>query len=221
MGMAVSFTNTNPKTELAYPVSANGVNYFNPTNGTVRFWFQPNWSNGSANEPTYSAGQSFLSTQDENGGWVFGFTPIGSGARPSVYAMTFAVNQINGLHQPYSFETGGVLGATVNFQSNLWYQIVLAYSPSNVAVYTNGVLLATGVLAPQDTNDCSVFNAGNGTLDFSPISELTGGFCFGNEASQPTSVLGQLTELETFNYPMMPQQVASDSQPSPAILLKP
>jgi hypothetical protein len=87
-------------------------------------------------------------------------------------------------------------------------QIVLTYSPTNVAIYTNGVLLATAN-TPPTSNNAPIFGVGNGNLYYPTISSIDPDFSFGCEANQSVPVMGQLDELETFNYPLTAQQVAA------------
>jgi hypothetical protein len=94
-------------------------------------------------------------------------------------------------------------------------QLALTYSPTNVAIYTNGVLLATACLAPvvwTNTNFLPnfppVFETGPGVVYSPSPAGLTEGFYFGNMQG-PCPVLGQLDELETFNYPLTAQAIAA------------
>ena len=113
--------------------------------------------------------------------------------------------------QPYSFSTGGINGALLQFQANLWYQIALTYSPTNVALYTNGVLLATATypnIVSANGSLSPMWEVGDGIIYYPAASNLAS-FAFGNELGQPVPVMGQLDELETFNYPLTAQQVAA------------
>jgi hypothetical protein len=111
----------------------------------------------------------------------------------------------------YSFSTSGYNGSLISFQSNLWCQIALTYSPTNVALYTNGVLLATASLPPEVTaTQDPIFEVGLGNLYYQPISDLTSGMSFGNLLGNiGQQLMGQMDELETFNYPLTAQQVAA------------
>ena len=210
-GHAALFTNAGPWGEITYPVFAGGTNYFNPTNGTVRFWYQPSWTSGTPGEPTNIYGQSFMSAIGNSGSWDLAVLPImtNNSPIPIGHAITFAIARGNTCLQQYTFQTGTSYGAVVHFQSNLWYQMVLAYTPSNVALYTNGSLVATASLAPVDSNNCPLFDDGNGVFDYCSLSGMTNGFTFGNETGQACCVPGNLTALETFNYPLSPEQVAA------------
>jgi hypothetical protein len=211
-GTAVSLTSTN--SQLIYPVSTNGTNLFNPANGTISFWFQPNWSTGSSSEPSspilFSAAQGNFDWElihekklDTNGSYI-----------DSV--MSF-FTQSNQYQQPWSFSDNGNNGVVVNFTSNLWYQIVFTYSPTNMALYTNGALLATGNTPPWLCTNISggwndlyaLFGYGSGNI-FSPsASYLTSGFSLGNWDTGNHTVMGQLDELQTFNFAQTAQQVAA------------
>ena len=203
-GTAVSLTAS--LSDLVYPVTSNGVNYFNPGNGSIRFWFQPNWSSVGSSGPNLGSdfGGIFFCANSSTGGWQFyewnttnntSFIKLGTSISP--------------YQQKYSFVTGGLNGAPVNFQSNLWCQIVLTYSPTNVALYTNGVFLASATYTPIDvTTGAELYGVGNGNVYYPPVGDLTSGFSFGDESGF-NEVMGQLDELETFNYPLTAQQVAA------------
>jgi hypothetical protein len=64
-GNAVSLTNSTGK--LVYPVTINGQNLFDPANGTIRFWYQPNWSSIGTSAPGEYV--IFLDTQDSSGNY--------------------------------------------------------------------------------------------------------------------------------------------------------
>ena len=96
----------------------------------------------------------------------------------------------------------------ISFESNLWYQIVLTYSPTNIAFYTNGVLFDTANSAPTDQTG-PIYDVGNGMAYCPAASDFDSGFAFGCYPGQPEGILGQLDELETFNYPLSAEAVAA------------
>ena len=196
---------------LAYPLTSNGTNYLNLANGTVRFWYQPDWSSTQPSEPQYVV---FLSAGSDTNCWQLWETVFGSN---TYFSFTTESNECT---QMYGFNFGGLNGEPVTFQSNLWYQIALTYSPTNVALYTNGVLLST-VNYPQAllTNTPGggwyepLFDFGEGNV-FYPSANQLASFCIGygfngNYAFGSYPLMGQLDELETFNYAMTAQQVAA------------
>jgi hypothetical protein len=214
-GTSVSLSGTN--FQLTYPVTTNGQNLFDSANGTVRFWFQPNWSTGTSFEP---AGVDFL----QAAGGVIGYWQFAAPEMLNSTNLAFIANVIsfvttsNLYTQPWGFSDTGLNGVVINFQSNVWYQIVLTYSPTNIALYTNGALLAT-VNTPQwlTTNGAFVeplYQYGNGNTFYAPASDY-GGLSVGNQyppaghSSGQAPISGQMDELETFNYPMTAQQVAA------------
>jgi hypothetical protein len=207
-GTAIAMTNTDASSQLMYNVvESNGQTNFDCATGTVRFWFQPNWSTGSPHGPK---GGYFFRVGGANGLMSLGVVSVGTNY-DSLMQFAYGSNQF---WQGSSFGTGSLQGAPVNFQSNHWYQITLTYSATNIALYTNGALLATGNLAPglntSGPNQYGpILSAGNGVSYYPSAAERSGGFGFGNFAGLPCAVLGQLDELETFNYPLTPQAVAA------------
>lgn len=204
-GYGVALTNSAGTDRLGYNVvePSDGRTNFNAANGTIRFWFKPNWSIGEADAP--SGGCNFFDAADPSGGWNLYFTDA---TNYGAAIMQFSYSS-NSYGEPWTFKDGSLNGAPIHFQSNLWYQIVLTYTPTNFALYTNGALVATGNLPPQ-IGTTNLFVDGNG-LAFPPAEDLLTQFGFGNAANvgSSSSVLGQLDELETFNYALTAQAVAA------------
>jgi hypothetical protein len=85
--------------------------------GTIRFWFQPNWSSGSG---------------PANGG-VF-FDMLGSSAPNWTLVVTNTGSMIK------FFNAGGGFSVSVSLTADQWYQITATYSGSQTVLYTNGVM---------------------------------------------------------------------------------
>jgi hypothetical protein len=203
---AVSFT-TNTNSLLVYPVTHEGANYFNPANGTIRFWYQPNWSTTNPSPPNSVA---FFESSCVSGYWEFASANITNASGDHIDNLLGFSTESNLDQRASSFNTEGLNGALLNFQSNLWYQIVLTYSPSNVAVYANGAFLASATVPPDVTaSQDPIYGVGSGNIYYPPVIDLTSGFSFGNQNNGLAPVMGQLDELETFNYPLTLQQVAA------------
>lgn len=180
---------------LSYPITGPDGPSFNPTNGTIRFWFMPYYSSGTDNGSGFYG--TFFNFGTGNDTWTFNmqlnetqlqFGTVGSPTCP-LFSPQYSQLQL---------------------QSNLWYQFTLTYSPSNVAIYTNGTLLQTSYLAPTINSD-SLYNLGNGIVYTASAASDAGGFCFGNYnyADGFAPMNGLADELEIFNYPMTPQAVAA------------
>ncbi len=177
-------------------VETSGHTNIQFNNGTIRFWFQPNWSStnlGGIGKPPYGGG--FINTGN--------YQPDASIGQWSLYVNaagnTISLDtQSNGTEVVY-FE------APCLFVSNLWYQIALTYSPSNVALYVNGALLSTAYKQPFDpTNQTNhTYHVGNG-LSFYPSSTVRS-----NQFALGQQINGQMEELETFNYPLSAHYIAA------------
>ena len=163
--------------------------------GTIRLWFKPDWSSVDT-----------------------------GGSGPGTNAVLFAI----GLHSAdfttdfwglefdgrgerlrFSSEGGGDqhIGceAPVSFSSNQWCQIVLAYDTNNCAVYTNGVLAATGT----------------GIAEYpGRAARQASGFTIGSTAAGDGQAFGLVDNMDTFNYPLSAAEVemsyyASQGTPTP------
>ena len=91
----------------------------------------------------------------------------------------------------YLSQTNGVgmtnLTAAISWNSNVWHQVVLTYSPSNSLFYLDGQPVVTNGLPSQ----------------FWPnATERAAGFCLGSDATGNNQAAGTFDELETFNYPL-------------------
>jgi hypothetical protein len=204
-GSAAAMTNTDGSSQLIFPYTeTNGWNDFSVSNGTIRFWFKPNWTTGDTNTPAPN-GTFFLVGYTSSGSWGMSLLNNGTNTGSLLQFHTTSNNFV----QSYSFQTAGNNGAVVHFRSNIWCQIALTYSPSNIALYTNGILVATGNTPPMSNYSAPVYSAGNGIAFYPPAPSQATGFNFGSQPGQPTAIRGELDELESFNYPLSPQAVAA------------
>ena len=193
-GTAVCVSNL--QSWLSYPSYGPGGPTFDASNGTLRFWFMPFYDPGITN------GTQFFGT----------FFDYGSGLN------TWTLIMLNNeLHLALGAETGPYYNpfflpqnTVFRLQSNIWYQLTVTYSPSNVAIYTNGSLYITSDLPPT-TNGVNDFALGNGIIYSPTAASVAAGFSFGNNNGYDASVPvdGLLDEWETFNYPLTPQAIAA------------
>src|SRR5205823_42886 len=88
------------------------------------------------------------------------------------------------------------LTSTINWTSNDWHQVILAYSSSNSSLYIDGQAVATN---------------GIGVSYFPNSSERAAdAFRIGSNKSGTEQVKGVFDELRTFNYPMTATQAAAE-----------
>ena len=179
---------------LSYPgIRANGsaVAICPAGTGSLRFWFKPDWCSGLGQGPggvarLFEVGEP--STNAAYGWFSLGLDPWGS-------TLTFST-EANGLHTDNA-------SCPLNFTTNTWYQIVLTYSPSNSALYVNGVGMATN---------------GFGVTNLPSQAILQQGFHFGGSWDGVDQANGDFDELETFNYPLEAADVASNYQSAMSVL---
>ena len=108
----------------------------------------------------------------------------------------------------------GFGGTTCTFSNGYWYQMALAYSPSNIAMYVNGALLATANFPPYYVSYATnggvvtatemIYQTNNG-LTVWPTSDNI--ISLGSQGSA-YEINGEFDELETFNYPLSAQAIA-------------
>ena len=197
-GQCASFSATN--SGLFYNQSV-----FNCSNGTVRFWFQPNWTNGHSGAPDSAW---FFQLDNGPANFEFGFEDTGNDLSLQAF------NGANGSYNAFAGmdeENTLTPGAPTLFTNHLWTQIAMTWSRTNIAVYTNGALLATRQVPYNMIINPSNVPAiwGSGGLLYYPSGSISGGMSLGNTYGSNACVLGQIDELETFNYPLTPQQIAA------------
>lgn len=140
--------------------------------GTVRFWYSPNWSSGSG----------------PNNGVLFQMLGAGSYLyRQIKIASNGTIINVDSVPFP------------INLTANQWCQMVITYSSTGTAVYTNGVQAGS---------------SGTG-VGGSPIVVLTN-FRVGSDGSSGQA-RGILDEIETFNYVMPASEILSGYQAACAI----
>ena len=102
----------------------------NCRNGTVQFWFAPDWDSGTG--PGSPGRLIEMGSQTSTTGWW------------SLYFNT------NGTQLIFGTQTNGLaltnLTVSINWTSNYWHQIVLTYSSNNSSLYVDGQPFATNGL---------------------------------------------------------------------------
>lgn len=166
-------------------VETSGQANINCRNGSVRLWFQPNWTSGPTGGPQdWSRLLEIGSWDSTNGEFELTFTPTGEGL---FFHTGFFTNG--------GFAQDTMVTASISWQSNQWYQVVITYSPTNTALYINGQLQMT--------------NRGVSVWPTASLRAQTG-LHIGNNRYLASSPNGQIDELETFNYPLEGTEISSN-----------
>jgi|GEM_PF-759283 len=209
---AVSVTTNNSHSgvlyrETDYALMTNGGKTnanFNCRQGTMRFWFRPRWSSGNVPGGTGPQGQSHLLVIGQPGSpsglWQLIFDSDGAGT--NILFQT----QSNGVTAIY-------FKAIIRWTNGLWHQLALTYSPSNIAFYVDGrpsELFFGHDLRPSPGFAIALNNVPGGILNYPAASARRGGLYIGQGAFGNAPALGDFDELETFNYPLSPAEIARD-----------
>jgi hypothetical protein len=158
-------------------LQTNGEANFNLRQGTISFWFSPNWAstNASGTGPQTEGRFIEIGSQGTSNGW-WGLAVNSSGT--NIYfgtqtnsASTLMTNLI----------------APIIWPSNAWHQIVLTYTPTNSSLYLDG--------QPIITN-------GLGVSCYPSLAAQTSGFAIGSTFSGTGHADGTFEELATYNYPL-------------------
>ena len=169
--------------------------------GTVRLWYRPHWTSGSGPGDYVGLFQLGHWTPDASAGvWGLSLTPDGA-------TIQFG-SQSNGVSFTY-------FAVPITLRAGRWYQLALTYSPTNVALYTNGVL-ATGSDTPAGVSrpiypDGSYGPEGAlGIFNYPQPTTRAAGLNVGTVCCGTQTMQGEMDELETFNYPLTAQQIGRD-----------
>ena len=173
-GNAVVLDNTNGAW-LQYNVfETNGATNLTVNEGTVMFWFAPSWT--GTNEGGTGPGQwgrlidvGTYTTNASNGWWSIYLDPNG--------ANIYIASQTNGAGQTH-------LSTPIAWTTNRWHLISLTYSPTNSAIYLDGILATNGLPATYLPN----------------AAVLAEGFFVGSDNSGGAHARGMFDDLSTYNF---------------------
>ncbi len=206
-GTSVSVASISPVSRLRYrEIEPGGRPNINCRNGTIRFWFRPNWTSANlgGTGPQNDARLVELGGYSADGmlGW-----------------WTLALNP-SGTNLGFTTHSNGVMysywSAPIGWTAGQWYQIALSYSPTNTALFINGTL-TTNLAAHSETdrpyvavNHEYLNTAASGIYSYPSASLRAVGIRIGNDYGDVQQAKGDFDELETFNYPLTAQEIARD-----------
>jgi hypothetical protein len=191
-GQAANLNGPAASKKLAYLyVEPNGRTNIDLGNGTVRFWFKPDWTSATDGGSGPATGSTNLARLLSFGAWTTNAS-IGSWElvlNPGGDTVSLRVqdNLGNSVSTPNMVIPGGML-------SNQWHQIVATYTPSESAIYVDAALLGTG--------------PGLNSL-LPPASILEQGFFLGSDNVGAQKGNGTFDGLETFNYPLSSAEITA------------
>lgn len=173
---------------LAYrDVEVNQSPNINCRNGTVRFWFKPNWSSSTTNNGTGPQTEGRL-------------LELGMKASPATDGWWGLMLNTNGTMLSFQTQTNGSastnFAAAISWCSNYWRQIALTYSGTNSALYIDGQPVVTTGLPVLRYPSLAV--------------RAADGFSLGSNKNGSEQAKGQFDELETFNYPKTADQILTE-----------
>jgi hypothetical protein len=174
---AVLIDSNNPAILEYRDVETNGNANINCRNGTVRFWFKPDWS--SANQGGTGPGSNGRLIEVGN------YNPVNTNGWWALYLSSDGTQILFGSSTNGAAAT--ILAANISWTSNQWHQIVLTYTPTNSILYLD--------LQPA-TNGSGVAYYPN------VIERAASGFRLGSDANGSNQARGAFDELDTYNYPL-------------------
>ena len=178
---------TNIPAWLQYNVfEASGTNNLPVDNGSVTFWFSPDWA--STNDASGGFGPQNWGrlievggfTSDSSYGW---WSPYTDPAGANIYFSAQTNDSSGNLY---------TISMPVDFTTNYWHFIALTYSSTNVSLYLDGQLA---------TNDPAGLSVWPGT------NVLTGGFYVGSDSNGLYQAQGEFDDLATYNVALDSNQV--------------
>jgi RHS repeat-associated protein len=182
---AILVDSLNPSVLIYRDIETNGNINIMLQNGSVSFWFRPDWGSTNAGGVGPQSQGRFIelgSKGSTNGWWSLA---IDSG----------------GTNLYFGSQTNSTLSLTTNLSvgfgwtSNVWHQVVLTYSSTNSSLYVDG--------QPVVTN-------GAGVTVYPPAGVRSNGFAIGDSSSGTNQARGAFDDLETFNYPLSASDISSN-----------
>jgi hypothetical protein len=161
---------------LRYNVTeTNGSNNLTVNQGTVMFWFAPNWS--GTNQGGIGPGQwgrlieaGYYTTNASYGWWSLYLDADGAN-------LYFSAQTNNGTGATF-------LSAPIAWTTNRWHFIALTYCSTNTALYLDGALAANG----------------SGLTCWPGPDVLANGFGIGSDSNGVAQAHGMFDDLTTYNY---------------------
>ena len=173
---------TNVPAWLQFNVAENdGTTNLTVDSGTVTFWFASNWS--SANDTNGGFGPGEYGRLLEVGG----YTPDSSLGWWSLYVddtgnNIYFATQTNDLSSTITT----YLSTPIDWTTNYFHFVALTYSPTNTALYLDGVFVTNGP----------------GVTVYPGPDVLTNGFYIGSDTTGTNQAHGLFNTVQTYNYPL-------------------
>jgi len=164
-----------------HDVETNGMANILCSQGSVRFWFKPDWTSSTAGGAgPGSAGRLIELGQYETnlttGWWALYLDAGGNNLLFATASNGVVVTNVS---------------ANISWTSNQWYQVVLTYSPTNTILYTNLCAAASGT----------------GVAYYPNAADRSAGIRIGSDSTGNNQAHGTFDELETFNYPLCTNEI--------------
>ena len=189
---AALIDNTNIATLKYRDVETNGNANINLRNGTIRFWFKPDWSSTNAGGTGPQSEGRFIemgSKGSTNGWW-------------GLLVGTAGTNIYFGTQTNSTTTLTTNLSAAISWSSNIWHQVVLTYNATNTSLYADG--------QPVMTN-------GVGVAYYPGPAVRVNGFTIGSSALGTSQARGVFDDLYTFNYPLSAADIFANYQADTAL----
>jgi hypothetical protein len=179
-GTALVLDSTNAAWLQYNVVETNGTTNLTVDQGSIEFWFAPNWS--STNDAGGGLGPQVWGRLIEVGS----YTPDSSYGWWSLYVdpaganIYFAAQTNDGLGNTY------MLSAPIDWTTNRWHFIALTYCATNTALYLDGQLATNGV----------------GLSIWPGDDVLSNGFYIGSDSNGIAQAHGWFDNIDTYNVPL-------------------
>jgi len=181
-GISLMVDSTNPSWLQFGGFNSDGTtNLSVGPSGSIFFWVSPDWASATTNNNGSGPGvfARFLEVgaydSNANSGWFSLFTDPGA---TNIY---FCTQTNSGDGAVYTN-----LSAPIDWATNVWQFITLTYSPTNVSLYTNGVLATNGL----------------GLFVYPGLDVLTNGFWIGSDSTGTLQMHGWMDDLYAYSYPL-------------------
>jgi RHS repeat-associated protein len=184
--LAAGVSPSNGPAQLLYRETESGsaIANINCREGSLRFWFRPDWNSTGTNSGSGPGGESRLielgSKGTTNGWWGLVLNAAGTNLNFGTQTNDTSTLRTN-------------VFATVRWRSNDWQHIALTYASTGTVVYLNGQAVAFGI----------------GVSNWPGSTVRAQGFRVGTDPGGTNWAKGDFDNLETFNYPLSASEIAN------------
>ena len=180
-GFSVMVDSTNSAWLQYNLIETNGATNLTIDSGTLTLWFCPNWASATTNQNGTGPGDwgRLLEVGSYTPGATYGWWSLLTDPGGTNIYFAAQTNSGDGATTTY-------LSAPIDWATNEWHMLALAYSSTNTALYIDGELATTG----------------SGVTVYPGLAVQTNGFWVGSDSNGVLQAHAEFDDIYTYAYPL-------------------